>query len=135
MKPKKHPHAEIGRFSSVYFTLGLSAVLTLCWQAMELEIPDKESKASGITLLVDELKEDVPITEVLHTTPPPPPPATPDIIQIVEDMEDIRETLIVSTESSQDTYVEEAVVQVEELQVGEVDGEEVGRVAATGADR
>ena len=125
MKPKKYPHAEIGRFSSVYFALGLSAVLTICWQAMELEIPDKEAKASGITLLVDELKEDVPITEVLHTASPPSPPATPDIIQIVEDIEDIRETLIVSTESSQDTYVEQAVVKVEDLQVEEAEEEVV----------
>jgi len=125
MKPKKHPHAEIGRFSGVHFTMGLSAVLLICWQALELQVSEKGSQTVEIAQLVDELKEDVPMTEVLLTAPPPPPPAAPDIIQIVEDIEEIKETLIVSSESSQETYVEEAIIKVEDLQVEEAEEEVV----------
>lgn len=125
MKPKKHTHADIGRFSSVYFSMGLSAVLLICWQALELEVADRVAQTVEIVQLVDDLKEEAPMTEALPTAPPPPPPAAPDVIQIVQDIEEIKETLIVSSESSQETYVEEAIVRVEDVQVEEAEEEVV----------
>lgn len=123
MKPKKNPKADIGRNSSLYFMIGLNFVLFIIWQSFEVKTYEKESHALDLIQVVDELKEDVPITENVMTTPPPPPPSAPDVIEIVEDVEDIEETVIESTESSQDTYIEDAIVSIDDLEVGEVEEE------------
>ncbi|MCH7524700.1 MAG: energy transducer TonB [Bacteroidetes bacterium] len=70
-------------------------------------------------LNMDELDdEEVPITEQIKTPPPPPPPpAAPEVIEIVEDEEEIEETVIESTETDQ----EEEIMEVEDIEVEEVD--------------
>lgn len=121
MKPKKNPNADIGRNSSLYFMIGLTSVLFVTWQSLEVKTYDKESMALNTIEVIDDLKEDVPVTEMVRTTPPPPPPSAPDLIEIVEDVEDIQETVIESTESSQDLYIEDAVVRVDDVDVEEVE--------------
>ncbi len=121
MKPKKNPNAEIGRNSSLYFMIGLTSVLFMTWQSFEVKFYEEESKATEVVQVTDELKEDVPVTEILRTTPPPPPPSAPEIIEIVEDVEDVEETVIESTESSQETYIEDAVVSIDDVDVEEVE--------------
>lgn len=121
MKPKKNPNAEIGRNSSLYFMIGLTSVLFMTWQSFEVKFYEEESKVSEVVQLTDELKEDVPITEIIRTAPPPPPPSAPNVIEIVDDVEDVKETIIESTESSQETYIEDAVVRIEDVDVEEVE--------------
>ncbi len=125
MKPKKNPNAEIGRNSSLYFMIGLTSVLFITWQSFEVKFYEEDSKVSEVVQLTDDLKEDVPITEILRTAPPPPPPSAPDVIEIVEDVEEVEETIIESTESSQETFIEDAVVSIEDVNVEEVEEEEV----------
>ena len=125
MKPKKNPNAEIGRNSSLYFMIGLTSVLFMTWQSFEVKFYEEESKVSEVVQVTDELKEDVPITEMIRTTPPPPPPSAPDLIEIVDDVEDVKETIIESTESSQETFIEDAVVRIEDVDVEEVEEEVV----------
>ena len=120
MKPKKNPNAEIGRNSSLYFMIGLTSVLFLTWQSLEVKFYEKESKVSDIVQVTDDLKEEVPITEMLRT-PPPPPPSAPDVIEIVEDVQEVEETVIESTESSQETYIEDVIVNVDDVDVEEVE--------------
>tara|TARA_B100001179_G_scaffold219376_1_gene192946 strand:- start:502 stop:1077 length:576 start_codon:yes stop_codon:yes gene_type:complete len=65
----------------------------------------------------DQLEEEVPITE-LNTPPPPPPPPpppAPEILDVVEDDVEVEETVIESTETSQ----EEEIVEVEDVQFEE----------------
>nr|WP_297789274.1 energy transducer TonB [uncultured Allomuricauda sp.] len=121
MKPKKNPNAEIGRNSSLYFMIGLTSVLFMTWQSFEVKFYEEESKVSEVVQVTDELKEDVPVTEMIRTAPPPPPPAAPELIEIVEDVEDVKETVIESTESSQETFIEDAVVSIEDVDVEEVE--------------
>nr|WP_299383143.1 energy transducer TonB [Allomuricauda sp.] len=125
MKPKKNPNADIGRNSSLYFMIGLTSVLFVTWQSFEVKTYDKETDISEVIHVMDDLKEDVPITEMVRTTPPPPPPSAPDVIEVVEDVEDIEETLIESTESNQDAYIEDIVVDIEDVEVGEMEEEEI----------
>lgn len=125
MKPKKNPNAEIGRNSSLYFMIGLTSVLFVTWQSLEVKFYEKESEVSEVVQLMDELKEDVPVTEMIRTAPPPPPPSAPDVIEIVEDVEDVEETVIESTESSQETFIEDAIVSIDDVDVGEVEEEVV----------
>ena len=46
--------------------------------------------------------------------PPPPPPPPPDVIEIVEDEEEIEETIIESTESDEELVIED--IEVEEVE-------------------
>ncbi|MDG1760585.1 MAG: energy transducer TonB [Flavobacteriaceae bacterium] len=116
MKLKKNPKADLTKNSSLYFAVGLCAVLFISWQAIEWKTY-KKSYAYEILNVDDEDDEEVPITEQLKTPPPPPPPPAPEIIEVVEDEEEVEETIIESTETDQEEIVEEVEVLEEELDV------------------
>ncbi|MGB5437474.1 MAG: energy transducer TonB [Maribacter sp.] len=122
MQVKKNPSADLNKNSGLYFVIGLTLVLFLTWRALEFKSYPKQDKIVEMLNVVEDLKEDVPITEQIKTPPPPPPPSAPEIIEIVEDAAEIEETVIESTESSQDQVVE-AVVEVDDVEVGEEEEE------------
>ncbi|MBW8242106.1 energy transducer TonB [Muricauda oceani] len=117
MEPKKNPKADVGRNSTLYFVIGLAAVLALVYGAMEWKKYDKASDYDISMNVEDQLDEEVPMTEQIKTPPPPPPPAAPEVIEVVEDEEEVEETVIESTETSQ----EEEVIEIEEVEVEEVE--------------
>ena len=122
MQVKKNPSADLNKNSGLYFVIGLTLVLFLTWRALEFKSYPKQDKIVEMLNVVEDLKEDVPITEQIKTPPPPPPPSAPEIIEIVEDAAEIEETVIESTESSQDQIIE-AVVEVDDVEVGEEEEE------------
>jgi protein TonB len=105
MKVKKNPKADLNRDSGLYFVIGLTIVLFLTWRAMEYKTYDSAQDEIVQLVGVETLDEDVPQTEILRTAPPPPPPAAPEIIEVIEDTEEVEETVIESTEISQETVV------------------------------
>ncbi|WP_421803832.1 energy transducer TonB [Flagellimonas sp.] len=117
MEPKKNPKADVGRNSTLYFVIGLAAVLALVYGAMEWKKYDKANNYDISMNVEDQLDEEVPMTEQIKTPPPPPPPAAPEVIEVVEDEEEVEETVIESTETSQ----EEEVIEIEEVEVEEVE--------------
>lgn len=117
MEPKKNPKADVGKNSSLYFVIGLAAVLALVYGAMEWKKYDKANDYDISMNVEDQLDEEVPMTEQIKTPPPPPPPAAPEVIEVVEDEEEVEETVIESTETSQ----EEEVIEIEEVEVDEVE--------------
>ncbi|MDE3742954.1 energy transducer TonB [Maribacter polysaccharolyticus] len=121
MEVKKNPKADLNRNSGLYFVIGLTLVLFLTWRALEFKSYTKQDKIVEMLNVVEDLKEDVPITEQIKTPPPPPPPSAPEIIEIVEDAAEIEETIIESTESSEDQVVE--AVEVDDVEVGEEEEE------------
>ncbi|MBC9795036.1 energy transducer TonB [Sinomicrobium weinanense] len=116
MEPKKNPKADLTRNSGLYFAIGLALVMFLAWQGLEWKNYEKDEAFNYKMDVDEELEEEIPITEMLKTPPPPPPPpAAPEIIEVVEDEEEVEETVIESTETSQDEVIEvEDVVEVEE---------------------
>lgn len=115
MEPKKNPKADLTKNSSLYFVIGLFAVMLLTYVAFEWKTYD-EANNYDISMNVDDLlDEEVPMTEQIKTPPPPPPPAAPEIIEVVEDEEEVEETVIESTETSQ----EEEIIEVEDVVVEE----------------
>ncbi|GAA4279883.1 energy transducer TonB [Gaetbulibacter aestuarii] len=118
MEPKKNPKANVGRNSSLYFAIGLALMLFITNYAINYKTYDKSNIDIG-QVNMDQLdEEDVPITEQLQTPPPPPPPpAAPEVIEVVEDDQDVEETVIESTEADQETEI----VDVEDVQVDEVE--------------
>ncbi|WP_324023795.1 energy transducer TonB [Maribacter sp. BPC-D8] len=117
MEPKKNPKADLTKNSSLYFVIGLFVVMLFTFVAFEWKTYD-EVNDYDISMNVDDLlDEEVPMTEQIKTPPPPPPPAAPEIIEVVEDEEEVEETVIESTETSQ----EEEIVEVEDIAVDEIE--------------
>ena len=117
MELKKNPKADLRKNSGLYFVLGLVVVMALVYVAFEWKTYDKADDYD-ISMDVEELlDEEVPMTEQLKTPPPPPPPAAPEVIEVVEDEEEVEETVIESTETSQ----EQEIIEVEDVMVEEVE--------------
>jgi len=117
MEPKKNPKADLTKNSSLYFVIGLAAVMLFTYVALEWKTYEDDANYDISMNVDDELDEEVPMTEQIKTPPPPPPPAAPEVIEVVEDEEEIEETVIESTETSQ----EEEIIEVEDVAVEEVD--------------
>lgn len=116
MKLKKNPKADLTKNSSLFFAIGLCAVLFISWQAIEWKTYKKNYVYEALNVDSDD-DEEVPITEQLKTPPPPPPPPAPEIIEVVEDEAEVEETIIESTETDQEEIVEEVEVLEEEEDV------------------
>ena len=116
MEPKKNPKVDLAKNSALYFAIGLCLVLFLSWKMVEYKAYEIESVDIGM-LTVDDDEEEVPLTEQLKTPPPPPPPPAPQIIEVVEDEEDVEETVIESTETTHEEVIEEVEVLEEEVDV------------------
>lgn len=121
MRPKKNPEFEVGRNSSLYFAIGLNIMLFISWQAIEFKTYDKEDVAVDILHLDEEIEEEIPIVNLNVPPPPPPPIVVSESIQVVEDVENVEETIIESTEVTQDDAIEERVVDVSDVEVEEVE--------------
>lgn len=117
MEPKKNPKADVRRNSSIYFAVGLALMLLVTNLAINYKTYDLAEIALE-TLNVDmEDEEEIPITEQPLTPPPPPPPppATPEEIEIVDDEEEVEETVIESTETDES----EEIVEVDDIELAE----------------
>ena len=120
MQVKKNPDLDLTRNSGLYFTIGLCLMLFVTKGLLNYKTYDKQDIALEMLQLDEVEEEEIPITEQLQTPPPPPPPpAAPEVITIVEDVVEIEETVIESTE----TDMEEAIEV--EVAIDDVDVEEV----------
>ena len=119
MEPKKNPNADVGRNSALYFTIGLLLMLFLTHYAINHKTYDKSNIDIGKLDLGEDLEEEAIVTEQLQTPPPPPPPppAAPEVIEVVENEEEVEETVIESTETDQ----EEEIAEIEDVEVEEVE--------------
>jgi len=115
MISKKNPKVDLNNKSSFYFAIGLFLVLVMSWRAIEFKNWDDDGYGYIALDVENDDDEEIPITEQIKTPPPPPPPPAPEIIEIVEDEEEIEETIIESTETDQEEIVEEVEVVEEDL--------------------
>ena len=102
MRLKKNPEADLNNKSSFYFSIGLFLVLLVSWQAIEYKNYDDDGYGYIALDVDDDDDEEIPITEQIKTPPPPPPPPAPEIIEVVQDEEEVEETIIESTETDQE---------------------------------
>jgi protein TonB len=110
MKTKKNPQLEIGRNSSIYFAIGLNLMLLLSWRALEYKTYEKTDYVMDIVNVDQQLEEDIPLINANTPPPPPPPVAIQESIQIVEDVEEIEETVIVE-EVEEEVEVAFAIIE------------------------
>ena len=120
MEPKKNPKVDLTKNSSLYFVIGLSIVLLITWRVIEWKTYKNVYDYEALNIDEEE-DEDVPITEQLKTPPPPPPPPPPApvIIEVIEDEEEIEETVIESTETDEEEIIEviEVIEEWEDIDV------------------
>lgn len=117
MEPKKNPKKDLNKNRGLYFVSGLALIMMLAYVALEWKTYDNNYIYDVGLNVEDELIEEVPITEHINTLPPVIPPVAPPIIEVVENEEDIVETIIESTETNQD----EAILEVDDVEVVEID--------------
>lgn len=122
MQIKKNPNVDLNRNSGLYFVIGLTVVLFLTWRALEYKTYEDNDFIVEAMNVMEDIKEDVPVTEQIKTPPPPPPPSAPEIIEVVEDTEEIEETIIESTEISQETVID-VPMEVEDVEAAEEEEE------------
>ena len=118
MQPKKSEKVDLTKNSSLYFVIGLAVVLFISWQAIEWKTYKRTYDYEALNIDDDD-DEEIPITEQIKVPPPPPPPPppAPEIIEIVEDEEEVEETVIESTETNEEEIVEIVEVEEEELDI------------------
>ncbi len=117
MEIKKNPKVDLRKNSALYFVIGLCLMLLISWQAIEWKSYEKEFYDYQSLSVEDNEEEEVPITEQIKTPPPPPPPPpvqAPTEIEIVEDEEEVEETIIESTETDENEIIEVEEVEIEE---------------------
>jgi protein TonB len=116
MQPKKNPKADLNKNRNLYFVIGLTFVTFITWQAIESKTYEKTFDYEALNVEDDD-DEDIPITEQIKTpTPPPPPPPAPEVIEVVEDEEEVEETVIESTETDQDEIIIEEIEVEDEFE-------------------
>ena len=114
MESKKNPKVDVSRNGSIYFAVGLALMLFLTYSTLNWKTYDKSDIDIGKLNLDNELEEEIPIIEQV-IPPPPPPPAAPEVIEVVEDEEEVEETVIESTETDQDEEIEVEEIEIEEV--------------------
>lgn len=124
MDTKKNPNVDISRNSSIYFAIGLNFMLFFTWQALEYKTIEHEPEAIENIRIEPDVQEDIPITKI-EVALPPPPVAVSSSIQIVESTAEIVETIIESTESSQEIAIAPKSSNDGIIAVGDVNVEEV----------
>ena len=100
MEVKKNPSVDPKRNSSLYFLVGLTAVLMLTYVSIELKSEDPRVEVEKLEIADNMMGED---EEVILTMPPvqklpPPPPPAPEVIQIVDNKQVIEYKKIETTE-------------------------------------
>lgn len=117
MSAKKNPKIDIARNSGIYFAIGLNLMLLLTWQLLEFKTYEKDVVAIDVLNMNAELETDIPVININTPPPPPPPVAIQESIKIVDDIQEIKETVIVSTETNQTDAIAERVVNVVDVKV------------------
>ncbi|WP_405564047.1 energy transducer TonB [Polaribacter sp. Asnod6-C07] len=123
MDIKKNPRKELENFSKIFFQIGIVLSLFIIYAFMEHKTYEKTYDELGQVVMVEEMKEDIPIVQIQKPTPPPKNiPKVVEIIKIIEDDEKIEETIIESTETDES----ESVVVIDTDDIEEVhEAEEV----------
>lgn len=99
MELKKNPNVDPKRNSSLYFQIGLAAVLLLTYVAIEMKSEDPKVVVETLSIQENFVEdEDVILTMPPAQKLPPPPPPAPEVIQVVEDKIVIEEKKIETTE-------------------------------------
>ena len=127
MEIKKNPKQKLENYSKIFLQIGLVLTLFITFTLIEHKTYEKNDIGSlGQANMIDDMKEDIPIIEIQEIKAPPKntPPPVVEQIKVVEDEQEIEETIIESTETDESEGVvidTDDIVEVEEEEVVEED--------------
>ena len=121
MIPKKNPKVEVGRNSSLYFAVGLIVMLLITNIFMQHKTYNIKDVNLDMLVMEQTYEDEIPITKMDLVPPPPPPVTISENLSVVEDLEDVKETIIESTESSQEDAIEAPIVSADDVKVEKVE--------------
>ncbi|PJB12999.1 MAG: energy transducer TonB [Flavobacteriales bacterium CG_4_9_14_3_um_filter_40_17] len=121
MIPKKNPKADYSRYSLIFFQLGLIIMLTITYFSLEWRSYERDDNFMDALSIDKIIEEEIPIVNLNTPPPPPPPTAAPEVLKIVENIAEVEETVVQSTETSQNEKVE--IVSVASVKVEEQEEE------------
>ena len=116
MEIKKNPKSNLENYSKLFVQLGLVLALFITYVAIENKTYDKVYGDLGESNMSADVEEET-IEIQQEITPPPkntPPPPAPEKIEVVEDEQEVEETIIESTETDEDEAV--TVEEIEEVE-------------------
>jgi protein TonB len=96
MEFKKNPEVEVGRNSSLYFAIGLIVMLVMTNIFLQHKTYNTKAVDLGIVVMDGMYEEEIPITNIDMVPPPPPPVAITENLIVIEDLEEVKETIIES---------------------------------------
>lgn len=107
MEVKKNPNVDPKRNSSLYFLVGLTAVLILTYVSLELKSEDPKVVVEKLEIMDNYAgeEEEVVLTMAPAQRLPPPPPPAPEVIQIVDNKQVIEDKKIETTEVDENKAV------------------------------
>jgi periplasmic protein TonB len=104
----------------LYFEIGLALMLFVSYSLLNYKTYDKHDVTLDMLIINEDVEEDIPLINVMTPPPPPPPKAAPEVITVVEDVIEVEETIIESTETSMEEAIEERIVNIDDVNVDEV---------------
>lgn len=125
MDVKKSPKASLEDKKSIYLLMGFVAVLSLLYIGFEWTQHEVTIYEDTSTAVIEE--EEIEIIQTAEVLPPPPPPDVPEVIEILNVVEDDVETaeIEIDTEDEKDKSV---VIQAPVSSSGTVSEEEGSEV-------
>lgn len=120
MEQKKNPNMDLNRNSTLYFVIGLTAVMLLIYVALEWKTYDTISVYAMNMDEADDLIDEEAII-LINTPPPLPIPTIPVVIEIVPDDDpEIIETVIAPTDPNPEEIIKITDVEVIEEIIDEI---------------
>ena len=122
MEIKKNPKQQLENYSKIFLQIGLALTLFIVYSLIEYKTYElNDVKSLGQVIMIDEMKEDIPIIEIKDIKPPQKntPPPVVEQITVVEDEKEIVETVIESTETDETVGIvvnTDDIVEIEEVE-------------------
>lgn len=114
MESKKNKHADLSKRSVIFFQIGLILSLFLVWQLIEWKVDGSEISQHNVVSVEGFEEVEVPLTKVEEVKPPEPPKMVVEEFDVIDDDLDKKETLVASTEATDEPALEVADIKVVE---------------------
>ncbi len=112
MQIKKNPKANLENYSKMFIQLGLVLALLVVYLAIQKKTYDRQiGSLADVSVNMQDEEQTIEIQKIKPPEIKTPPPPTPDKIEVVDDKEDVEETVLESTEVNEDDAVDVQDIQ------------------------
>lgn len=112
MQIKKNPKSNLENYSKIFMQLGLVLALLVVYLAIQKKSYDRQIADLGpVVLNAQDEEQTIEIKKIKPPEIKTPPPPTPDKIEVVDNQKDVEETVIQSTEVTENDAVEVKDIQ------------------------